>query len=717
MTITNTGNVTLDDVTVSDPLTGLSEIVGSLVPGEETTITTSYIVTQEDLDAGMITNTASATGTSPSDNTVEDSDDAEVAGIQNAAIDLVKTSDKETYSTVGEVITYTLAVTNEGNVTISKIVVTDPLTGFESIIESLAPGVTENLTTTYTITQEDLDNGNVVNNASVEGEDPQGNNIGDEDSTSSGASFTPIIANDDDMGVLNAPSGRVMGNILTNDLLDGRQVDPADVDFTFIELDGIIGLVIEEDGTLSVLPGVEPREYTLVYELREKLNPSNKDTAIVRFRIEANQVIPIDDEAVTNQNQPVTINILDNDETTIQPVDPSTVTIVNGPSNGAVTINADGTVEYTPDTNFSGQDTFTYEVCDASLPTIICGTGQVTVTVRPIGMTLTKTVDRTEAVVGDLITYTIILTNNSEFAVNDIVIEDMLPEELMFVSATIQGTDDLIWEIESLGVGETLTIGMQVMAVAPGEVINVVGVNAGAYNLDAEAEAVVIEDPEIDLSITKTSFGAEIYEGDEFVYEIVVENNGVYDANNVVITDQLPTNISYVGSTLEGSSDEIDPSTNVNGNNVTWTVPYFPMGEHLTITLTVKAEQSGSLVNEVTVEGDENEINPSDNTASDQNQIEPFFIPNVITPEDLDNKNDQFEIMGLGKFEQNELVIFNRWGDHVLEVSNYQNDWTAEGLNAGTYFYVLKVVDRQGRNHTFKGWIQVIKGGSQLRNE
>jgi hypothetical protein len=57
----------------------------------------------------------------------------------------------------------------------------------------------------------------------------------------------------------------------------------------------------------------------------------------------------------------------------------------------------------------------------------------------------------------------------------------------------------------------------------------------------------------------------------------------------------------------------------------------------------------------------------------------------------------------------NELLIFNRWGDHVYERKNYQNDWGAEGLVSGTYFYLLKVIDEEGKSHEFKGFIQVVK--------
>jgi gliding motility-associated-like protein len=87
--------------------------------------------------------------------------------------------------------------------------------------------------------------------------------------------------------------------------------------------------------------------------------------------------------------------------------------------------------------------------------------------------------------------------------------------------------------------------------------------------------------------------------------------------------------------------------------------------------------------------------------------VKELFIPNVITPNG-DGSNDQFVIKGLNKFLKTELVIFDRWGDHVFKHSDYQNDWAAKGLSTGTYFYLLTGVDENGELHEFKGWIQVI---------
>ncbi|MEX2595171.1 MAG: gliding motility-associated C-terminal domain-containing protein [Anditalea sp.] len=212
----------------------------------------------------------------------------------------------------------------------------------------------------------------------------------------------------------------------------------------------------------------------------------------------------------------------------------------------------------------------------------------------------------------------------------------------------------------------------------------------------------------VDMSVTKTSFNKEIFDGDKFNYEIYIENSGLYDASSVVISDQLPSNLVYIGSEIIASSQEIEVSTATDDRIISWNIPNFPKGESLTIRLEVSAIEEGPVINSVGIDSKEEDENPSDNTASDQNKVRPMFIPNVIKP-DNDGKNEFFIIRSLDKFQKIDLVIFNRWGDHIYESLDYKNDWAAEGLNSGTYYYVIKATDIQEREKIYKGWIQVIK--------
>ncbi|MBB6237054.1 gliding motility-associated-like protein [Pedobacter sp. AK013] len=86
-----------------------------------------------------------------------------------------------------------------------------------------------------------------------------------------------------------------------------------------------------------------------------------------------------------------------------------------------------------------------------------------------------------------------------------------------------------------------------------------------------------------------------------------------------------------------------------------------------------------------------------------------LFIPNLYTPNG-DGTNDTFEIRGLELFEENDLIIVNRWGNEVYKATGYQNNWTGEGLNEGTYFYVLRVKELAGAEwQVFKGYITLIR--------
>ena len=86
-----------------------------------------------------------------------------------------------------------------------------------------------------------------------------------------------------------------------------------------------------------------------------------------------------------------------------------------------------------------------------------------------------------------------------------------------------------------------------------------------------------------------------------------------------------------------------------------------------------------------------------------------LFIPNLYTPNG-DGTNETFEIRGLELFAENDLVIVNRWGNQVYKATGYQNNWTGEGLNEGTYFYVLRVKESAGAAwQVFKGYITLIR--------
>src|SRR5690554_3798182 len=205
-TVTNEGNVSLSNVTVTDPLiavitgpTGDTNNDGILDVTETWVYTGTYTITQADIDAGQVTNLATATGIAPDQSTVSDlsgttieNDDPTVIELcQDPAIAIVKTGifndeNGNECSDVGETITYTFTVTNEGNVSLSNVTVTDPLiavitgptgdTNNDGILDVTETWV---YTGTYTITQADIDAGQVTNQATATGIAPDQSTVSD----------------------------------------------------------------------------------------------------------------------------------------------------------------------------------------------------------------------------------------------------------------------------------------------------------------------------------------------------------------------------------------------------------------------------------------------------------------------------------------------------------------------------------------------------------
>ena len=180
ITVTNDGNLTITDITVTDELTGDTWTIKSLAPGESETFTTEYEVTEADILAGEVLNVATATGKSPDpdepDVPVTPGEDPEPTDEPNGhlTIEKVTTSEPENGKTyaLGETISYKITVTNDGNLTITDITVTDELTGDTWTIKSLAPGESETFTTEYEVTEADILAGKVLNEATATGKSP-----------------------------------------------------------------------------------------------------------------------------------------------------------------------------------------------------------------------------------------------------------------------------------------------------------------------------------------------------------------------------------------------------------------------------------------------------------------------------------------------------------------------------------------------------------------
>ena len=139
--------------------------------------------------------------------------------------------------------------------------------------------------------------------------------------------------------------------------------------------------VLNPDGTITYTPnpgfkGSDTFDYTMT-------DGTDTATATITITVEDAPPVANSDSRTTPTNTPVTVPVTAND------FDPNgdalIVTAVTTPSNGTATINADGTITYTPNDGYKGPDSFTYTITDG----ISTATATATITVLnapPIAM-------------------------------------------------------------------------------------------------------------------------------------------------------------------------------------------------------------------------------------------------------------------------------------------------------------------------------------------
>ncbi|WP_373396588.1 gliding motility-associated C-terminal domain-containing protein [Algoriphagus halophilus] len=622
LTVTNTGNVILYDVIISDPLTSLNLNVGTIAPGLSSTINSPYTVTQSDMDAGSILNVATTSGTTVKGEVVEDQDEVTVEAVRIPNIDLNKTVDLESVSREGIVLNYTLEVTNTGNVTLSSGNLVDPKTGLSLPNISLAPGEMKSFSTTYTVTLQDLLSGK------------------------------PIL----NIATVNAV-----------DTFSGTTVQAQGQATVSVNLEPGIEIVKTADIEEATFPG---------QEITYTLTVTNTGTAplvnvlvsdpLTGFEETIGLLLPNETEVFTTTYM-VTLDDLRNKEQVS-----NTATVKGTAPNGT-------------------------EVEDMD---------SVDVAMNLPAPPPPPPAPDPEIIANDDDFGTYFLSYGGRLG--NILENDLLngqrpdPADVDFEFTELDGVIGLLIDDDgelSLipGVNEAREYRLKYILREAGN----------PSNNDDATVVFRLQNDQVDLNVSKTSFEAEIFEGDVFDYEIVV-TNGDTPASNVIVTDNLPTGVTYLSNEVTVNSSGATVTDNVSGTAITWTIPVLAADASVTIRVTVKAGAAGTITNTVIVGSDEDDTDESNNQDDDVNTILPFHIPNVITPNN-DGDNDTFVIQGLGKFVSNEITIFNRYGDHVLEQENYQNDWDAPGQVAGTYFFVLTTVDSNDKTHEFKGWIQVIK--------
>lgn len=282
----------------------------------------------------------------------------------------------------------------------------------------------------------------------------------------------------------------------------------------------------------------------------------------------------------------------------------------------------------------------------------------------------------------------------------------IMPGQQVKLTATVVDAQRYQWYRD--GISLTGAASKEYVTATPGR-YTVEAYNGNGCMSDPSDPVIIAElaggGPDADMQITKTADNGSIRVNSAFNYYLTVVNNGPGNASGIVVTDKLPRYLAYEGLSVPTVGSAIYQA---NEHTILWKMDALNTGATASLSIKVKVMEAGEINNTATVTANENDNAPQNNTSTHQLKVLALHIPNAITPNG-DGVNEAFVIGGLEAYPVNELTILNRWGNHVFEQKGYTQNWNGKGLNAGTYFYLLRVRDETGHWQEFKGYITLLK--------
>ena len=312
-------------------------------------------------------------------------------------------------------------------------------------------------------------------------------------------------------------------------------------------------------------------------------------------------------------------------------------------------------IEATVDGGTSGStitNTMTAAEGDEADPTVVGDVLEASIYVNnETDIVLAKHVNNNQPNEGDQVIYTITVTNNGAIDATNLIVEDLLPAGLTYVSGIpTQGlwiAPEWIVGTLTAGASETLLLRVEVAAGTSGKsYTNTISNTQDQLDTNATAddlsETIVVT--AADLSVQKTVDNSSPVELGTVVYTISVTNNGPNVATGVSITDVLPPEVRYLSDDGQGS---------YNSGSGLWSIGAIPNGatETLNINASVRLNTVGLIIENSTsnLVADQNDLDPSNN--QDSAIIVPVRDVDLSLTKEFSDQTDEASIGNQKTFE------------------------------------------------------------------
>ena len=623
--------------------------------------------------SGNITNTATATSDQATPTTVTTTTPVSYA----PGLSIVKTVTSVggvpgdgAVTSAGEVIQYNVAVTNTGDVTLTGLNVTDPLTGATLASGvTLTPGGVDNFATSYTVTQGDIDRAGAhsgtqiyVSNMSL----ANGYEMVTFTGSSNWGGGTEYTGQQDltvNIGTSDNPAGHFNAYAWRVDVFNNINIGGNSIVYT------LQSLGVPDSSDIAKLAAWGDAQLAA--------GPNALISAAVQADIWMHEY-GVGLAAGTDQSLIAEINYID---TSVLPTLPAVAGFQIGGTNVQGLTVAQGL--YVPNGFGSTSITNTATATSDETPTQ-SASATTTLTYAP-GLSLVKTVSSVTDTNGDgltdrgdVINYNVVVSNYGDTTLTGVTVTDPLTGATLATNQTL-----------GIGASETLPTSYTVQPSdidtnGTGVVVNTAYASSDETPTLSASASQAVTAPEGDLSIIKTDGVTSVIAGTSDTYTIVVSNNGPSAVVGAAVADVLPagfTSDTYTsvasagasGSTASGVGNIVDMVNLAPGSSITYTV-----------TGTVAAGATGSLVNTATVTAPSGftDTNLTNNSATDTDTITPQGDLSIT-------KTDGVSSVVAGTSDTYTIVVSNNGPSAVVGAA--MADVLPAGFTSDTYTSVASV--------------------------
>ncbi len=558
------------------------------------------------------------------DQSEDDEDNTMVTGVASD-LSLVKTANV-TEVNVGSMVTYNIELTNDGPSNATGIIVSEQLPAalaLDNVAPSIGtynngqwsvPNLSVGQTATLTITATVVDDGEITNSVEVIASDqPDPDSTPDNDNP-----------NEDDQDEIT------IGGVST-DLSLNKMVEPG-----IARIGDIVTftITIENDGS------ADATNVIVSDQVPSGFNIENIQTSTGTYN-----------EATGLWNIPA---VESGEEETLVII--ATVADFGNLTNVAEVIASDQPdTDSTPDNNDPTED----DQDDATVQSTVAD------------LELQKSVNTPSVLAGEIVTYTLILTNNGPDEATNVEVLDQLPDGVLYVgntaSAGLFNAATNIWSVPALAAGEMATLDLLVEVTGSNNITNIAQVIAsdqpdpdsmpsnddGDQSEDDEDSADINAINLVDVNLTKTANVTEVNVGDQITYTIVVNNEGPLTATGIEVFDALPGGVSYINANATQGS--YSPLSGI------WTVGELVVNESATLEIAVTVENAGSITNTAQV------------SALDQDDIDSTPNNNMANEDDQDEatvSGTQIDLSLVKMLETTGEIVLGDQVSYVLQVTN-----------------------------------------------